>query len=86
MALIAKRGVMQTWRDAVAARAHASGLTAESLAAFDRRREAGASEAEAAYRALEQLGLLWTVELPGERSQTVALAPRVDAPRDVPAA
>lgn len=64
MALIIKRKVTETWRDAVERRAGAlpSERRAECLAAFDAGLADGASEAESAYAALAAEGLLWTVE------------------------
>ncbi|MBV9077926.1 MAG: hypothetical protein JO048_10630 [Methylobacteriaceae bacterium] len=55
---VARRKLSDSWRDAVAAR-DPSGA---ALALFDARRLAGESEAEAAFHALEETGLLWPVE------------------------
>jgi hypothetical protein len=61
MALIAKRKMHQTWREAVMARAlTGAGEAGERcLAMFDRLVGAGAGEAQAAYRALAAYDLLW---------------------------
>jgi hypothetical protein len=58
MSLVAKRKVSESWREAVLRR-DPSGRSATD---FDRRRRAGASEAEAAFRALAAAGLLWSLE------------------------
>lgn len=67
MALVAKRKLDATWREAVEARAREMrpGAAGACLAHFDRIRDGGGSEAEAAYRALEAEGFLWSVEAPG---------------------
>lgn len=59
MALIAKRKLRQTWREAVAARAVDEEIRARCLALFDGIVGQGGSEAEAAFRALAAQGLLW---------------------------
>lgn len=59
---VAKRRLAQTWREAVAARA--GDRAGEALSAYDALVLAGASEAEAAYRALLERALLWSVDEP----------------------
>lgn len=62
MDLIAKRKVAETWRDAVSARAAASGDAGVCVALFDRLVAAGTSDAEAAYRTLRTSNLLWRLD------------------------
>jgi hypothetical protein len=61
MALIAKRKIHQTWREAVVARAADEGARSRCLAVFDEIVGQGRSEAEAAFRALAAQSLLWDV-------------------------
>ncbi len=68
MALVAKRVMTETWRDALRRVGARAGLEAECLAAFDAARAAGAPEHEAAHRVLAERGLLEWVELPGDPS------------------
>ena len=68
MALVAKRVMTETWRDAVRRVGARAGLEAECLAAFEAAQAIGAPEHEAAYRALAERGLLELVELPGDPS------------------
>lgn len=86
MALIAKRRVAGSWRDAVAARDVEGGAAGQALDAFDRMRAAGLGEAESAFRALEQHGLLWRVDLPGETIAAASAAADRENPHEVPAA
>ena len=67
MALVAKRKVRQSWRDAVAARLEEASPERRrmAMAAFDRRAGEGADEAELAYAVLAEAGLLWEVDAPG---------------------
>lgn len=67
--LVAKRKVRQTWREAVALRA---GDPSSPLARFDSLCVEGSEEAEAAYRALEEAGLLWLADEPGAAAPTTA--------------
>lgn len=62
---IAKRGMAESWRDAVAARA--GGRRRQVVATFDALVSAGASDAEAAFRALQAENLLWSQEEPRRR-------------------
>lgn len=62
MPLVAKRGVRESWRNAL--RRKAGGRSREILAAFDGLLSSGRDEAEAAYRALEDAGLLCRVDEP----------------------
>lgn len=62
---IAKRRVAESWRDAVARRG--GGRRREVVAAFDLLVSAGRGEAEAAFRALEAEGLLWSPAEPLRR-------------------
>jgi hypothetical protein len=64
MALIAKRKLHQTWREAVAARASGTDADADCLTTFDAILAAGKTEAEAAFRALGAYSLLWDVQGP----------------------
>ncbi len=73
MALVAKRMMTETWREALARVAERAGCRAACLAAFDDARAAGAPDHAAAFGVLKERGLLERVELPGE--------PR-DPPRD----
>ncbi len=66
MALVAKRRMTETWTDALRRVAEPAGRAEDCLAAFSAARAAGAPEHEAAFRALESLGLLERVELPGD--------------------
>lgn len=66
MALIAKRRLAETWREAVAARAGAAGRDGEAVSIYDRLRAEGRHEAEAAFHALGHVHLLWSVDLPGD--------------------
>ena len=63
----AKRRLEETWRQAVEARVRstAPGRAEDCLAEFDALLRSGASDAEAAYRALSRAGLLWRVEAAG---------------------
>jgi hypothetical protein len=61
MALIAKRKIHQTWREAVVARAADDEARTHCLAVFDGIVGQGRSEAEAAFRALAARNLLWDV-------------------------
>ena len=61
MALIAKRKIHQTWREAVAARAADEEVRARCLVVFDGIVNQGRSEAEAAFQALAVQHLLWDV-------------------------
>lgn len=63
MSLIVRRKLHETWRDAVAARAGARRDTC--LARFDALLASGRSDAEAAYRTLEEAALLWRADEPG---------------------
>ena len=67
MALVAKRKVRQSWREAVAARLESASpeRLAAGLAAFDARLGKGAGDAEVAYAVLAEAGLLWEVDAPG---------------------
>jgi hypothetical protein len=78
MTQIAKRKAHESWRDAVASRAREARVPA-ALEAFDGLLRAGNREAEAAYRALAQYGLLWRHPAPGQ-------PPRAETPEahDVP--
>ena len=73
----AKRKVAETWRDAVGRRA--GGRAASCLARFDEFLEQGLDEGEAAYRALDEAGLLWIADEPGSAT------PPSNSPDDVPA-
>jgi hypothetical protein len=66
MALIAKRKIHQTWREAVAARASGIEAGARCLSLFDGIVAEGGSEAQAAYRALTAHDLLWEIEGPSD--------------------
>ena len=77
MPAIAKRKVRQTWREAVALRA--GGQAPRLLQRFDALLDEGREEAEAAYRVLEEAGLLWVADEPGLDRPTVA------PPDEVPA-
>ena len=66
MALIVKRKLNQTWRDAVARRIGESAGSA--LLAFDEAVSAGQTEAEAAYRVVAEAGRLWHVDESGRAS------------------
>jgi hypothetical protein len=68
MALVAKRIMTETWRDALRRVSARAGLEAECLSAFDAARREGTPEHEAAHRALAERGLLEQVELPGDPS------------------
>lgn len=82
MDLIAKRKLDITWREAVAARAVVSSSGREScLAQFDDLVAGGASEAEAAYRTLKAIGLLWPIDAEDSLSET---GPEPAGPHDVP--
>lgn len=61
---VAKRRITETWREAVAGRA--GDRAGEALSAYDALVRAGASEAEAAYRALRDRALLWSVDEPSD--------------------
>ncbi len=77
MPFVAKRKVAETWRDAVGRRA---GERAElCIARFDALVVEGRDEGEAAYRALEEQGLLWIADEPG------SAAPSNGSSDDVPA-
>ena len=82
MALIAKRKVGTGWREAVAARATAEGVTDACLADYDARVAGGAGATDAAYRALQAFGLLWEIDLPGD----AARSPTRAGPSEVPVA
>jgi hypothetical protein len=72
MALIAKRKLHQTWREAVAARASGTNAEADCLDAFDAILATGKTEAEAAFRALGAHGLLWNVQGPTDPGPATA--------------
>ena len=78
MPLIAKRKLDQTWRDAVEARAGPE--SGACLEAFDAALAAGCRDAEAAFRSLASLGLLWRVDEPGSVTAAQGAAGRDDAP------
>lgn len=72
MALVAKKRMNQTWREALSLQA---GERAPAvLARFDEALALGEAEHIAAYRALEACGLLAVVTLPGDPSDTLARA------------
>lgn len=79
---IAKRRLTETWRDAVSARAGTAVRHAEALQDFDRLCANGLGEAEAAFRALARLDLLWRVDLPGDRQAGPGPALRPAPPED----
>lgn len=66
MALVAKRKVTETWRDAVTRRAAAFGVEAACIGVFDSARADGQAEHEAAFAALKAYGCLFEVDLPGD--------------------
>ena len=69
MPMVARRGVRESWREAVARRAGPD--AAAVLVDYDRRIAAGDDEADAAYRVLEALDLLWRVDEPGTETAPV---------------
>ena len=69
MALIAKRKVAASWREAVADRVGTErdeASAASTLATFDRLVASGTPDVQAAWSVLEEAGLLWRVAIPGE--------------------
>jgi hypothetical protein len=86
MALIAKRKLHQTWREAVAARASGTDAETDCLAAFEAILAAGKTEAEAAFRALGAHSLLWDVQGPTDPGPATAPARAAEAldPHRVP--
>jgi hypothetical protein len=68
MALVAKRKLTESWREATARRGRQFGREQECLQPFDAFVAAGMSDFEAAYRALEPHGFLWPVEEPQDLS------------------
>ncbi len=72
MALVAKRKVTQTWRDAVAGRAAAFGVEAACIAAFDSAVADGEAEHAAAFAALRTWNCLFEVSLPGDPADAEA--------------
>jgi hypothetical protein len=72
MALVAKKRMSQTWRDALAEQAGAR--APDVLADFDEALAGGTPEHEAAYAALAAHGLLAVVDLPGDPSRSLAEA------------
>lgn len=74
MALVAKRKVSATWREAVSSRAAEAGLRDVALATYQARLDEGLTEAEAAFLALKAHGLLWTVKLPGDPADAEQLS------------
>lgn len=81
MSLIAKRKTTETWRDAVSARARAH---PRCLDAFDEMVRAGRSDAEAAYRALAEAGLLWEIQGPDDPGPRPAATEPAGSPHQVP--
>jgi hypothetical protein len=65
MSLVAKRKAAESWRDAVLRR-DPSGRAATD---YDQRRRAGTGDAEAAFRALEAAGLLWSLDVEAPRAR-----------------
>lgn len=63
MPMVVRRGVRESWREAVARRAGFDGAAA--LADYDQRIADGDDDADAAYRVLEGRDLLWRVDEPG---------------------
>jgi hypothetical protein len=70
--LIAKRRVAETWREAVAARSGADPTGSECLRRYDALRASGVADAEAAYLALAEAGLLWPLPASGSAVPTGA--------------
>ncbi|KAA2237738.1 hypothetical protein [Salinarimonas soli] len=68
MALVAKRIMTETWREALRRVGARAGREADCLAAYDAARREGTPEHEAAYRTLKERGLLEHVDLPGDPS------------------
>jgi hypothetical protein len=68
MALVAKRKLTESWREATARRAREFGREQDCLRPFDAFVATGMSEFEAAYRALKLHGLLWPVDEPQDPS------------------
>lgn len=66
MALVARRRVPETWREAVRRGASRDGRADEALEIFAAAVARGADEHEAAFRTLQAMGLLEAVELPGD--------------------
>lgn len=74
MALVARRRMTQTWREATLEIAAASGVAADVERAFDDALALGAPEHIAAYRALEAAEALVRVDLPGDPARSLAEA------------
>jgi len=72
MALIAKRKLHQTWREAVIARVAGTDAETDCLAALDAILAAGKTDAEAAFRALGGHNLLWDVQGPTDPGPATA--------------
>jgi len=68
MALVARRKMTETWREAVARQA--GDEAGRALQAFDDGAASGLPEAEAAYLALKALDRLAFVDLPGDPAAT----------------
>jgi hypothetical protein len=68
MALVAKRKLTETWREAIARRGREFGREQDCLEPFDALVAAGMRDLEAAYQVLKQHGFLWPVDEPQDPS------------------
>lgn len=74
MALVARRRMNQTWREAALEIGTAADREEAVRDAFERRLAEGLPEHIAAYRALEDAGCLVRVDLPGDPARSLAEA------------
>lgn len=66
MALVARRSILETWREAVRRAASRAGRIEEALELYEAALARGSGDHEAAFRTLQAMGLLEQVELPGD--------------------
>ncbi len=76
VALVARRRVTETWREAVRRAASRASRADEALETYEAALARGAGEHEAAFRTLQAMGLLEAVQLPGDPAAPAAASPQ----------